>query len=168
MSIATSALITPSKAIRWLLLFMTCCASVAWGLVIYWFLSRHNYLIASLQLLVATLLYCFALRVVFNVLQQKFVVSLEISGEGDILLRRLNAAGQVVNSDSVKLRSPLILWPSLLLLSLQNESGKTTHLLILRDNVSATGFRRLSLAFHWLAQAQTSVSVQNDLSEGNF
>jgi hypothetical protein len=38
----------------------------------------------------------------------------------------------------------------------------------LRDNVSATGFRRLSLAFQWLAQAQTSVSVQNDLSEGNF
>nr|WP_314863492.1 protein YgfX [uncultured Undibacterium sp.] len=169
MSIAISVVIGPSKVMRWLLLFIVSCTSVAWLCVLYWYLPRANLIVAGVGLAIAFLVLYVVLRALRYTLRQPMAFGLDVSNIGDVLLRRLDASGRVLESDSVKLRSPLILWSSLLLLlSLQNESGSVTRLLILRDSVSGEGFRRLSLAFHWLAQAQTHTSVQNDLSEGNF
>jgi hypothetical protein len=168
MSIATSVVIAPSRALRWLLLLIVGCACVAWLCVLYWYLPRANLLVASLGSVVAFLVLYVVIRTVRYALRQTIWHGVDVSSHGDVILRRLDESGRVLESESVKLRSPLILWSSLLLLSLQNESGKVKRLLILRDSVSAAGFRRLSLAFHWLAQAQANTSVQNDLSEGNF
>nr|WP_315475623.1 hypothetical protein [uncultured Undibacterium sp.] len=170
MSIAISVVIGPSKVMRWLLLFIVSCTSVAWLCVLYWYLPSANLIVAGVGLAIAFLVLYVVLRALRYTLRQPMAFGLDVSNIGDVLLRRLDASGRVLESDSVKLRSPLILWSSLLLLllSLQNESGSVTRLLILRDSVSGEGFRRLSLAFHWLAQAQTHTSVQNDLSEGNF
>jgi len=168
MSIAISVVIGPSKVMRRLLLFIMCCTSLAWFCVLYWYLPRANLIVAGVGLAIAFLVLYVVLRALRYTLRQPMAFGLDVSSIGDVLLRRLDASGRVLESDSVKLRSPLILWSSLLLLSLQNESGSVTRLLILRDSVSGEGFRRLNLAFHWLAQAQTHTSVQNDLSEGNF
>jgi hypothetical protein len=168
MSIATSVLIRPSRMMRWLLLFIVSCTSVAWLCVLYWYLPRANLLVASVGLVVAFMALYVVLRALRYALRRSITFNLDVNSNGDVLLRRLDASGRVIESDFVKLRSPLILWSSLLLLSLQSESGSVTRLLILRDSVSGAGFRRLSLAFQWLAQAQTHTSVQNDLSGGNF
>jgi hypothetical protein len=168
MSIATSVLIHPSRMMHWLLLCIVGCTCVAWFCVLYWFLPHVDLYVGSLGLMLVFLVLYVVLRTVLYNLNQTITFSLDVSRDGDVLLRRLDALGRVIESDSVKLRSPLILWSSLLLLSLQSESGKVTRLLILRDSVSGVGFRRLSLAFHWLAQAKAHTSAQNDLSEGNF
>ncbi|MFZ6800012.1 protein YgfX [Undibacterium sp. Di24W] len=168
MSIATSVVISPSRALNWLLLLIVGCACVALLCVLYWYLPRANLLVASLGSVVAFLMLYFVIRAVLNALRQTIRYGLNVDSNGDVILRRLDVSGRVHESESVELRSPLILWRSVLLLSLQNESGKVKRLLILRDSVSDAGFRRLSLAFHWLVQAQTNTSVQNDLSEGNF
>jgi hypothetical protein len=168
MSIVTSVVIGPSRVMRWLLLFVVSCTSVAWLCMLYQYLPRTGLLVAGLGGVAAFLVPYVVLRALLYTLRQSMSFRLDVSGIGDVLLRRLDASGRVIESDAVKIRSPLILWSSILLLTLQNESGGVTRLLILRDSVSGAGFRRLSLAFHWLAQAQSHTSVQNDLSEGNF
>lgn len=168
MSIATSVLIHSSRVMRWLLTGIAACACISWFCVLCWILPHADWLIASLASAVSLLLFCVVLRTLLHTLRQTITMSLNVSRDGDILLRWLDASGRAIESDLVKLKSPSILWPLLMLLTLQNESGKVLRLLILRDSVSDAGFRHLNVAFHWLAQARTPTSAQNDLSEGNF
>lgn len=168
MSIATSVLIRPSKIMRRLLLFIVGCSCLAWICVLSWFLLPTNLALAGVCLLITLLVFYVLSRKTIRSALQTTDIQLDVTGSGDVLLRKLDASGRVFESYAVKLRSPLILWSSLQILSLQNESGAMMRLLILRDSVSVDGFRRLSLAFHWLAQAQSEKQMhtpaQNDLS----
>ncbi len=165
MSIATSVLVRPSALLYWYVLGLSVCAGAAWLCVMVWFSSLAPWLFLGLGLVGVVLVYVLTQRELRG--QQKFF-RIDINCDGFFVLRRLDVWGREITSTSLSLASPLVLWPRLLLLTLKDEFGEKQRLLILRDSVDVTGFRRLSLALLWLAQAHTQSTQQKNVPGGNF
>lgn len=79
---------------------------------------------------------------------------IHISGTGQIRLgSRISGhvqSGERTPIEPVRLLSVSTLWPSLLLLHLQNEKRQTQVVTILPDSVSAESFRALLVACRWI------------------
>jgi toxin CptA len=157
MSIAVSAIVLPSRFLR--VMVGVLCAGVGMiGAVIAFAYS------AELPLLARTLVVVFsAFAAVFGFYHDggsRKPLHIDISGSGQFRLTEassadtckqtnrphLNKAGEVF-----RLLENSTIWPHLLLLRLQDDSGKITTLPILPDCVSRDCFRALSVACRWIA-----------------
>lgn len=87
-------------------------------------------------------------------------IHIDISGTGQFRLTQALGAGPCKQPNGphldrqvevVRLLGHSTIWPHLLLLHLQHESGKITSLPILPDCVSRNSFRALSVACLWIA-----------------
>jgi len=87
-------------------------------------------------------------------------IHIDISGTGQFRLVEVLGAGPCKQpngphlnrqAEAVRLLDHSTIWPHLLLLRLQHESGKITSLPILPDCVSRDSFRALSVACLWIA-----------------
>ncbi len=87
-------------------------------------------------------------------------IHIDISGVGQLRLTKVSAEGPCTdtnwphvrkNGEVCHLLKDTTIWPHLLLLRLQAESGKITSLVILPDCVSKDSFRALSVACRWIA-----------------
>lgn len=87
-------------------------------------------------------------------------IHIDISGTGEIRLAEMSATNSCKqinwphldrNGDMVRLLESSTVWSYLLLLRLQDDSGKITTLPILPDCVSQESFRALSVACLWIA-----------------
>jgi len=97
-------------------------------------------------------------------------IHIDISGSGQIRLRQVSAAASCAekswphlqeNMDAVRLLNDSTIWPHLLLLRLQSDSGKITVLPILPDSVSRDSFRALSVACRWVATQGSGKDREN-------
>ncbi len=97
------------------------------------------------------------------------IYQIDFDDQGGMVLRELDGALRVVNSQIVFLRSPVIIWPHLIVLSVVGEDGKKQRLIIAFDSVGCEGFRQLAVVSLCLAQrAQRMGDERNGVSEGNF
>jgi hypothetical protein len=154
MSIAVSAVIHPSRQLR-LALALMCLALVAGA--VKTFMDNplpERFLLAGLCILAAFLGF-------FQSTRKRKTFHIDISGIGQI---RLQDYYEVAVSDRpgnpgrkgdggqlVRLRGDSTLWPNLLLLRLQPESGPPMVLPVLSDSVNAQEFRALAVACRWIA-----------------
>jgi hypothetical protein len=88
------------------------------------------------------------------------IIHINISGTGQFRLTEVLGSGPCKQpngphlnrqAEAVRLLGQSTIWPYLLLLRLQHESGKITSLPILPDCVSRDSFRALSVACLWIA-----------------
>jgi hypothetical protein len=97
------------------------------------------------------------------------IYQINFDDQGGVVLRELDGALRVLNSRIVFLRSPIIIWPHLIVLSLFGENNETQRLIIAFDSVKCEDFRRLAVVSLCLARrAQRIVDEPNGISEGNF
>ncbi|MGV3655329.1 MAG: protein YgfX [Noviherbaspirillum sp.] len=153
-SIAVSAVIHPSRRLRLAVAFL--CAIVAGGGLPGLAANPvpERFVLAGIGLLCAFF-------GIFQFIRTRKTFHIDISGIGQIRLQddykgavsevpgNPGSAGE--NGALVRLCGDSTLWPGLLLLRLQAESGPPWVLPILRDSVSATEYRGLAVACRWIA-----------------
>ena len=81
---------------------------------------------------------------------RRIAVSLSISGVGQIRLQRLSENAICDQVELVTLLPASTIWPSLLILHLQNPQGRIEVVSIMRDSVSQETFNALLVACRWL------------------
>ena len=101
--------------------------------------------------------------------QSLLIYQIDFDDQGGMVLRELDGDLRVLNSQIVCLRSPVIIWPHLIVLSVVGEDGKKQRLIIAFDSVGCEGFRRLAVGSLCLARrTQRMDDERNGVSEGNF
>ena len=147
MSIAVSAVIVPSRMLRW--------AMVCYGLAS---LGAGSALAAGLALpagmpwVVAGACLAAGVAVLCSPVPGRNVRRIDISGLGQLRLtvqQGMGAAGAPARV--VQLLPGSTVWPGLMLLRLRGDDGVAGALLLLPDNVEPGQFRRLSVAIRDLA-----------------
>lgn len=163
-NLATSVVVKPSRVLLMLAMLMLGLAMLSLLYVVYVF---------DLQIL----LYSLAIVSVFvwvricRILRQQSlqIHQIDFDDQGGIVLRELDGALKVLNSRIVFLRSPIIIWPHLIVLTVVGEDNRKLRLIIAFDSVECEGFRRLAVVSLCLARrAQRMVDEPNGISEGNF
>lgn len=164
MSIAVSATVLPSRILAGMLVFI---AALANGAICYSALSVDgSKIIIFVFIFINSLL---SLYMLFRYFKRRQAIRLDISDAGEIILRILALNPSNVDSVNVKLTEKSTLWPHLLLLSLSSDDGQIYILAILHDSVEANTFRKLSIAFNWIAMhASSRAASDTDISSGNF
>jgi hypothetical protein len=102
----------------------------------------------------------------YHTVRHQKVLHIDISDAGQFSLIKIHhpvASCQKKNWPHVKenrmvmrLLNDSTIWPQLLLLRLQDDSGKILVVPVLPDSVSRDGFRALSVACHWIAAHSNS------------
>jgi hypothetical protein len=163
MSIAVSAVVNPSRyllaavcALCLGILFIG--AMVGFGLV--------GDLPVQIRLALAIFSVFLACFGVCHTVRNQNALHIDISGVGQLRLTRADASigsCQEKNWPHVKRHGEVVrllkdstIWPHLLLLRLQTDSGKITVIPVLPDSVSRDAFRALSVACRWIAAHNNS------------
>jgi toxin CptA len=157
MSIAVSAVLLPSRVLR--LMVGAVCAGVGMsgGVIACAFTAELPLLV---RVLIAALSAFAAVFGFYHGSGRRKPIHIDISGVGQFRLTELALNDTCKQLDRPHLNEHVevfrllehsTLWPHLLLLRLQGESGKITTLPILPDCVSQEGFRALSVACRWIA-----------------
>ncbi len=154
-SIAVSAVVTSSRIIKIIYLAM----SVMLIVISMALLSNAQPELSSLMRAVLSGFAFLSACVIFmHAAVSPPPVRIDISGQGQIRLvpSRDNVPASLVkiSADSDRLLSlqpNSLIFSSLLLLRLKDETGRTNALLIFPDCVSSSAFRRLSVACRWIA-----------------
>ena len=165
MSIAISADIKPSRLLFCSAYGMSLCLIVVGVLVGLEFASHFS---SAARIFIAGFSIICALFALFHLSRQKTVFRIDISGTGIIRLRQHGGvygaakkaeAGKGDGEEIVRLIAGSTLWPGMMFLQLQSESGLVRILRILPDSVSPQEFRALSVAFRWIAARMNEADV---------
>jgi toxin CptA len=157
MSIAVSAVVYPSRVLLVMVGAMSVTVvaigiAVAMGLV--------GELSTTPRLFLGALVVFLAVFGFYHGARLRKPIHIDISGAGQLRLTDVSAAGPCIdtnwphvrtNGEVVRLLKNSMIWPHLLLLRLQSESGKMTILMVLPDSVSRDNYRALSVACRWIA-----------------
>jgi toxin CptA len=144
MSIAVSAVIQPSRLLRWLLFgFAACCAAAALALALVQAARFHfPYACAAL---------CAAAAVFACLAAPATARRIDISGPGEIRLLVQHRMGGAPQTPPWQLLPFCTVWPCLMLLLLHEAGQGVAVVCILPDSVSAEQFRNLALAIRTIA-----------------
>lgn len=169
MSIAVSAMIHPSRLMtRALILFGTVLCVVA---VLLWL--RLSGKLPDLARAVLTLVCASAACAVFFIaLLSKKTCRLDITGNGQIRLSEYRPTASASNSDLyeeidgssevVQLLRDSTLWPTLLVLRLQSQSGRVTIVPVFPDSTERHAFRAVCVACRWIAAQNTRAAAKKE------
>jgi toxin CptA len=166
MSIAVSAVVQPSRLLS-LMIGGLVVVSLASGVVIGIGEATELSITASFFLCIFS---PFLVFVGFcHGIRQRKPIHIDISGAGQLRVAEVffescakQKRPQVKdNGETVRLLKTSTIWPHLLLLLLQTESGKISVLPILPDSVSPDTFRALSVACRWIAQHENPPNCEN-------
>lgn len=158
MSIAVSAVVHPSRLLRMMVATMAVIAGVVAVLI---GTSHSGELSPGLRFALSTTTFFLALFGFYHGVRDGKTIQLDISGTGLIRIVEMGARGACVRTkrphvrnlgEPVRLMQNSTIWPNLLLLILQSDSGRITVLPILPDCVSRDSFRALSVACRWIAK----------------
>lgn len=175
MSIATSALVQPSRILCLLKLIMACVLFVtAWQIIAI----AAPKTLGIVQIL-ACLLCAFAgCLLALSCRTEVKTLRIDITATGQIRLTHTSRDAfihgrdqqtQAVNeSEVVQLLKDSTLWSSMLILRLRNQSGKVIVLPILRDSMTKNAFRSVCVACHWIAAQNTRPASAPSQSESQF
>jgi hypothetical protein len=158
MSIATSAVVHPSRILSLLLVVLGLLLLASVALLINFpaddsdFVVRQSLILLCATAAITSFLYASRYRKIFFI---------DISGNGVIHLRQTE---QVTTPDSapfssapqdrgelVQLHRDSTLWPMLLLLRFQSANGYVRSVIVLPDSLNEASFRELHIACHWIA-----------------
>jgi hypothetical protein len=168
MSIAVSAVVKPSRYLLAAVLAL-CLGIVFIGVMVG--LGHVGDLLAPMRVGVAIFSVFLACFGVCHTVRHQNPLHIDISGVGQLRLTRVDAipgSCQEKNwphvnegGEVVRLLNDSTIWPHLLLLRLQKDSGKITVVPVLPDSVSRDGFRALSVACRWIAAHNNSTEHKN-------
>jgi len=161
MSIAVSTVVHPSRfllALNGVMALIAVCVAFAIGA------GQIGDLPLPLRALLSALVFFLASFGFYHGIQCRKTIQLDISGTG--LIRLLKAGGKPSCTTTirphvreigevVRLMHNSTIWPYMLLLRLQSESGRTTVVPVFPDSVDREAYRALSVACRW-------ISVQNE------
>ncbi len=161
MSIAVSAVVQPSRVLIMALNTMAL-GAIAIGIAI------GVGSIGDLSMLPRGLLAAFNLFLAafgfYHGVRYRKTIQLDIAGTGSLRITELRYSGAcasekrphlAIRDEAVLLMKDSTIWPHLLLLRLQSESGKIFTVPVLPDSVSSDSFRALSVACRWIARRNT-------------
>lgn len=158
MSIAVSAIVQPSRLLSLLTLCMSfAAAAIAAALGIGLVGSELAWLARFVLAIPCGFAALFGF---YHGIAPRKNIHIDISGAGQIRIRSADDKWACTNTEwphvgkkdeVVGLLPTSTLWPQLLLLRLQAESGKITVLPVLPDCLSREAFRALSVACRWIA-----------------
>ncbi|WP_460841572.1 protein YgfX [Noviherbaspirillum agri] len=167
MSIAVSAIVQPSRALFVMVTAMS-------GIVASVALTVALGLVGELSVLIRSgltgLLLILAVFGFYHGTSHRKTIHIDISGAGQIRLTKMNESGSCANAnwphvedsaEVVQISRDSTIWPHLLLLRLQSDSGIVSTLPILPDSVSRDSFRSLSVACRWIAARNNPPSVED-------
>jgi hypothetical protein len=175
MSIAVSAIVQPSRLLFGATLLMsltTLVLGIAIGLRIIGQLPPTYSWLTGLTMIFA------AVFGFYHGAHNRKILHIDISGEGRIRLSKVEPARGCkainwphvkVSGETVNILKDSTIWPYLLLLRLQAESGKITIVPIMPDSVSRDSFRALFVACRWAATHNDQREIENfyDLHSAN-
>lgn len=164
MSIAVSAVIKPSRILLSLVGGMSVILLGIAGIVVTGIVGNLPLLASIVVAVICTIV---AIVVFSRAVLRRTTYVIHISGSGQIRLstEKRDQHGFVdatADGELVRLLPVSTIWPSLLLLHLQNERQQTAVLKILPDAVSADSFRALLVACRWIVLRQVD-SVKSDI-----
>ncbi|MGE5650059.1 MAG: protein YgfX [Bacillota bacterium] len=157
MSIAVSAIVRPSR-ILFAMVGAMCAIVAAIGIAIV-FDTIGSLTLLSRTLFGATIIFLSVFGFYHGVRYRK-ILHIDISSAGQFRLAEVDSASPCAAKNwphvgsheaVVALLKDSTIWPFMLLLRLQAESGKITTVPILPDSVSRDSFRALSVACRWVA-----------------
>jgi hypothetical protein len=163
-ALAVSILVKPSRLLLMLAILMLSLATLSLLYVAFVFYEQIVFYSLVVVIVFVWVWIYQALR------QQSFqIYQIDFDDQGGMVLREFDGALRVTNSQIVFLRSPVIIWPHLIVLSVVREDGKKQRLIIAFDSVGCEGFRQLAVVSLCLARrAQRVGDERNGVSEGNF
>lgn len=157
MSIAVSAVISPSRILFTLVCTMTLialCVTIAIGL------GHVGELSKSVRWLLSSLLLFLAFFGFYHGIRCRKTIQLDISGTGQIRLLKVRGQSSCTVGkrphvkeigELVRLMEDSTIWPRLLLLRFRSKGGSLTVVPILPDSVDKESFRALSVACRWIS-----------------
>jgi toxin CptA len=157
MSIAVSTVVYPSRVLLVMVGAMSV-AVVAIGIAVAF--GQVGELSTTSRLFLATLVIFLAVFGFYHGARHRNPIHIDISGTGQLRLTDVSDSGACIdtnwphvrtNGEVVRLLNNSMIWPHLLLLRLQSESGKMIMLTVLPDSVSRDSYRALSVACRWIA-----------------
>jgi toxin CptA len=165
MSIAVSAVVQPSRILLVMVSAMSVTVLVIGAAIgIEWLGNLSN----VPRFVVAIFCIFLAFFGFYHGARHRKPIHIDISGAGQLRLTEVSAEGPCTdtnwphvrkNGEVCHLLKDTTIWPHLLLLRLQAESGKITSLAILPDCVSKDSFRALSVACRWIAGQSSPTHV---------
>lgn len=175
MSIATSAVVRPSRILYLLKLAMSCVLFVtAWQLVMMTTPKPPD----SAQVFAALLCGFAGCLLALSCRTKVKTLRIDITATGQIRLTHTSHDAFIPGPDQqaktggesevVQLLKDSTLWSSMLILRLRNGSGKVIVLPILRDCMTKNAFRSVCVACHWIAAQNTRPASASSYSESQF
>jgi hypothetical protein len=153
MSIAVSAVIVASRALRAALLLFAAAHGAAGVLVLYGAVNFSWPIPVALACLLGAVLAARAAALPRNTRR------IDISGSGDIVLTvQQDVRPNGADCAPLKLMPGTTLWPGLLLLLLRDQEAMLTVLVLLPDSVSPPAFRSLAVACRAIAGGGEAIS----------
>jgi len=172
MSIAVSAVVRPSRFLFVMLGAMSTLVAVIGGAVATGMVGN---LTVALRFAFGICTIFFAFLGFYHGACHRKPIHIDISGTGALRLAEATLKRPCAhtkwphvedNNEEVCLLKSSTIWPCLLLLRLQSDSGKITVLPILPDSVSQNGFRALTVACRWVAAHTNQIESKSAISRG--
>jgi len=162
MTIAVSALIRPSRLLIVLVTGMSVGLTVCGVLLFVGFTDVLRY---HARASIAAVCIIAGLAGFFLTCVRKKAFRIDISGTGQIRLNDtsrgvLTAEGGQTSGERVQLLSDSTLWPTLLILRLQSESGRVMVVPVLPDSLTRHDFRAVCVACRWIAAQNTRPAAE--------
>lgn len=170
MSIAFSAVISPSRYLRNLFFAMLFLANIAVIYVMLLHLSIEVSLVGFWLILLVGLNGI----TIFSYLKKERSYLINMTDSGACILRELKKDRTVIASHEVRLLSETVVWEYLIVLHLQVVNGKKLKIPVLCDSLSSEGFRALTIAALWARYQsvdrpqQIDENSKYDANDGNF
>ncbi len=156
MSIAASVVVVPSRMLFGLVAGLCCgCALLGFAFL----LGAIPAISAVLACIVALCCFTLAGFAVRSLRRSRQSWELDISGTGQIRLRRTKPDGQAGAAEKsatddgllVRLLADSTMWPNFLLLRLQDGDGVVHEVAIFPDSLPSDAFRAVSVACRWIS-----------------
>lgn len=175
MSIATSAVVKPSRILHLLKFAMACVLFVTAVQLITMTSPRPPDIAQLLAFLLCGFAGCL-LTLSCRTQVKTFRIDITAAGQirlthtGDDAFNHHTSQQAQVGDESevVQLLTDSTLWSSMLILRLRTQSGKVIVLPILRDSMTKNAFRSVCVACHWIAAQNTRPASASSYSESQF
>lgn len=175
MSIATSAIIKPSRTLYLLKLLMACVLFVTAARLITMAAPKTPDIVHTVACLLCVFAGCL---LALSCRTLAITLRIDITATGQIRLTHtshdafkhgsVQQTQAVIEGEAVQLMKDSTLWSSMLILRLRNGSGKVIVLPILRDSMTKNAFRSVCVACHWIAAQNTRPASAFSYSESQF
>lgn len=167
MAIAVSVIVKPSKSLFAMVAAMSVVTMAIGAGIGFGYVGELSLI---LRLVVSVFIVFLAAFGFCHGIRHQKPIHIDISGAGQLRLTKSEKVGACVDqnwphvedsAEMVKLSPDTTIWPYMLLLRLQTDSGRKSTVRIFPDGVSRDNFRALSVACRWIAAHNNSLECKD-------